>query len=121
MNVFERIREFGVMKALGVTPWLILRLVYAEAMLEACLAGLMALALGLPLCLRYQQSGLDLSKIGHGSHVAGMVLQPILFTRVDWASVWPPIAFLFVLAALAVAYPAGKAALLRPVQAIYHR
>jgi ABC-type lipoprotein release transport system permease subunit len=121
MNVFERIREFGVMKAIGVTPGMVLKLVYAEALMEAVLAALMALGLGVPIALRFQVKGLDLSGLSEGGRISGMVLEPILYTNVSVAAVWQPIAFLFVLSAIAVAYPAGKAAMLQPVKAIYHR
>lgn len=121
MNVFERIREFGVMKAIGVMPGQILKLVYAEALLESLIAAAIALGIGLPLSLRFQNHGLDLSSLGAGGRISGMVMEPILYTQVNFAALWQPIAFLFVLSSVAVAYPAAKAALLQPVKAIYHR
>ena len=45
MSVFERIHEFGVMKAIGVTPWQITALVFMETLVQVSAAGLLALGL----------------------------------------------------------------------------
>lgn len=46
MSVYERTREFGVMRALGARRGLIFRLVVLEALLLSSLGGLLGLALG---------------------------------------------------------------------------
>jgi ABC-type lipoprotein release transport system permease subunit len=51
----------------------------------------------------------------------GVAIEPIWYCRVTPSTVIMPVAFLFVVAALAVVYPAVKAAVIRPVQAIYYR
>jgi ABC-type lipoprotein release transport system permease subunit len=121
MNVFDRMREFGVMRALGTAPSQILRLVYAEALLESLIAAAFALLLGLAVSYRVQSHGLDLSSLSGGSRVAGMVLEPVMHAKVEAGAVAVPIIFLFVLSAIAVAWPASKAALVRPVEAMRGR
>jgi putative ABC transport system permease protein len=46
MSVYERIREFGVMRALGARRGFIFRLVLLEALLLALLGGSVGVALG---------------------------------------------------------------------------
>jgi ABC-type lipoprotein release transport system permease subunit len=41
--------------------------------------------------------------------------------HVTASSLWIPVVFLFVVAAIAVVYPAVKVALLRPLEAIRHQ
>ena len=46
MSVYERVREFGVMRALGARRGFIFRLVLLEALLIALLGGALGLGLG---------------------------------------------------------------------------
>jgi hypothetical protein len=90
--------------------------------LEACLAAALALGLGLPLVHHLESAGIDFhGLVSSSASVGGMLFEPILYPRLTAHAVFPPLAFLFTLAALAVSYPAGKAALLRPVAAMSHR
>jgi ABC-type lipoprotein release transport system permease subunit len=121
MSVFERIHEFGVMKAIGVSPGQVVALIFTEAMIQTTTAGVLALALGLPVSLYYQRHGIDLSGWTGTGTIMGVAIEPIWYCRVTPLTVIMPVVFLFVIAALAVVYPAVKAAVIRPVQAIYYR
>ncbi|MBL4607445.1 MAG: ABC transporter permease [Pseudomonadales bacterium] len=120
MSVFERIREFGIMKALGVNPWQIVQLIFAEAMLQAFVASLFALVVGAGLALRLQERGIDFSNMLSATSFAGIALEPIWYARVSFNSLVLPIVFLFLMTLLAVIYPAIKAAVIKPVDAIHH-
>ncbi|VAX20645.1 Lipoprotein release ABC-type transport system, LolE-like permease protein [hydrothermal vent metagenome] len=122
MNVFERIREFGVMKAIGVTPWQIISIIFAEAMIQAFFACVIALILGVSLSLYFQTHGIDLSTIAGSSlaNIGGVAFDPVWKSRVTANSVLTPIAVLVGIVALAVIYPGVKAAVIRPVEAIHH-
>jgi len=121
MSVFERIHEFGVMKAIGVSPGQVVALIFTEAMIQTTAAGGLALALGLPVSLYYQRHGIDLSEWTGTGTIMGVAIDPVWYCRVTPSTVFMPVVFLFVVAALAVVYPAVKAAVIRPVQAIYYR
>jgi ABC-type lipoprotein release transport system permease subunit len=121
MSVFERIHEFGVMKAIGVSPGQVIALIFTEAMIQTAAAVALALAFGLPVSFYYQTHGIDLSGWTGTGTIMGVALEPVWYCRVTPATVIMPVAFLFIIAALAVVYPAVKAAVIRPVQAIYHR
>ena len=122
MSVFERIPELGVMKALGVSPWRIFGLILTEAMLQAGAAVALALATAVPLSAYFARHPLDfLWFIKETSSIAGVALEPVWYCRITPATIVGPAGFLFGMAVLAVLYPAGKAAVIRPLKAIYHR
>jgi len=121
MSVFERIHEFGVMKAIGVTPWQITALVLLETLLQAALACLLALALGWWSARYFQVNGIDLSGIASATSIGGVALDPVWYAYVTPAALLRPVVFLMAVALLAVIYPAVKAALIRPVAAIHYR
>ena len=121
MSVFERIRELGIMKAIGVTPWQLMLLVYAETMVQVVMASIIALASGWSVAHYFQHNGIDLSAISSSVSFGGVAMDPIWRAYVTTEALIVPIAFLFIIAAAAVIYPAIKAAVIRPVRAIYYR
>lgn len=121
MSVFERIHEFGVMKAIGVSPWQIVLLIFSETLIQVLVASVLALLSGWPLALYYQTHGIDLSAIAGSTTFGGVAIDPIWYAYVTPNSLILPIVFLYLIAVLAVIYPAVKAAVIQPVQAIYYR
>ena len=121
MSVFERIHELGVMKAIGVTPWQLMLMVYTETMVQVLMAGIIASASGWATAYYFQNNGIDLSAIASGVSFGGVAMDPIWRAHVTAEAVVIPIVFLFIIAAVAVIYPAIKAAVIRPVKAIYYR
>jgi ABC-type lipoprotein release transport system permease subunit len=121
MSVFERIRELGVMKAVGVPPLQVAAIVLLEAMLQAAIASAVALAAGLPIVLRLEERGLDLRELLGSISISGVAWEPIWYADVDAMGVIMPVATLFGMVFIAALYPSAKAALLSPVRAIYHR
>ncbi|NWF39367.1 ABC transporter permease [Mariprofundus sp. NF] len=121
MNVFERIHEFGIMKALGVSPWQLVGLVFAETMMMALLAAFTGLLGGWWIADYYQTHGIDMSAIAGSISYGGIAFDPVWYAALTAESLIYPFVFLLLVAALAVIYPAAKAALLSPVKAIYFR
>lgn len=121
MSVFERIHEFGVMKAIGVSPWQIVFLIFSETLILVLVASVLALFTGWPLALYYQTHGIDLSAIAGSTTFGGVAIDPIWYAYVTPNSLILPVVFLYLIAVLAVIYPAVKAAVIQPVQAINYR
>jgi ABC-type lipoprotein release transport system permease subunit len=120
MSVFERIREFGIMKAIGVTPWQLMTLVYAETMIQVVIASIISLASGWSAAHYFQKNGIDLSAIASSTSFGGVAIDPIWNARVTTEALALPVVFLFIIAAAAVIYPAIKAAVIHPVKAIHY-
>ncbi|MCX5865100.1 MAG: FtsX-like permease family protein [Deltaproteobacteria bacterium] len=122
MSVFERIPEFGVMKALGFSPWGLFAMIVVESMLQVTVAVFLALAVGLPISLHFSTHPIDFSGfIQSSSTIAGIAVDARWYCVVTAHSVVLPILFLYLVAGLAILYPAFKAAMLKPLAAIYHR
>ena len=120
MSVFERIREFGIMKAIGVTPWQLMTLIYAETMIQVVIASSISLASGWSAAHYFQKNGIDLSAIASSTSFGGVAIDPIWNAHVTTEALALPVVFLFIIAAAAVIYPAIKAAVIRPVKAIHY-
>jgi ABC-type lipoprotein release transport system permease subunit len=122
MSVFERIREFGVMKALGVGPGRVAQVIAVEALIEAALAALLAGSLGLLMSAILRRHPINLSYLmPQAPTLGGISMDPIVTATLSTSTLVTPLAFLFILSLLAVAYPAYKAATLDPLAAIHHR
>jgi putative ABC transport system permease protein len=119
MAVFERIREFGVLKALGVGPFDVLRLILLETGIQTGIAIGVGLALGIPGILYLSHTGIDLAGFA-GISIMGIALDPVWRAAISLRVFATPIGVLLIIVGAAVVYPALKAALIRPVDAIHH-
>ncbi len=120
MAVFERIRELGVLKAIGVGPGLIMGLILLEGGLQAAIAVVVGLVLSVPGLLYLTRYGLDLSALG-GTSFAGIAFDPVWRGVVTPMTIIAPVLTLLLMVGVSVLYPALKAARLRPVEAMRHQ
>ena len=121
MSVFERIHEFGIMKAIGVKPRQLIVLIYIEMFIQTFLAVLLALGAGSALSWYLQENGLDMSSLADGISFAGLAFDPVWYAAITPNALMMPSVFLFIIAAIAVIYPAIKVAVIQPVEAIHHQ
>jgi putative ABC transport system permease protein len=119
MAVFERIRELGVLKALGMGPLSVFTLVALESAMQTALAVLAGLAVAVPVAFYLARAGLNLSGFS-GISVAGIAFDPVWRAKLAPATFLRPVLLLVCVAAAAGLYPALKAAMIRPVRAITH-
>ena len=120
MAVFERIREFGVLKALGVEPRQVLWLIVVESGLQTGLAVVIGITLALPALWYLVEFGIDVGELG-GVQVLSATFAPVWRAHVTPAAFVVPTSNLVVLVLLAVIYPALKAARISPVEAMRHQ
>ena len=118
MMVYERIREFGMLRALGLQARRLLALVLLESILMTVAGTLFGLALGVPIVLWIGHVGLDLSRFAAGLTEFG--ISTTIYARIEPRDVALPIVVALITAVLAALWPAWKAARLRPAEAIRH-
>jgi ABC-type lipoprotein release transport system permease subunit len=121
MSVFERIHEFGIMKAIGVTPKQTVTLIYIETLLQTTIASIIGLAIGWWLSFYFETNGIDMSGMSSDFTFAGIALDPIWYTAITAKALFTPVFFLYVIAIIAVIYPAIKIAKIKAVDAIHYQ
>ncbi len=118
MAVFERMREFGLMKALGMKPWWILREVLVESFLLLICGLIIGNFLGFLSIYALSGSGIDLSALAAGAEYAGMAR--IIYPAIALKDVLVANLTVLVLGLLVSLYPAIKASRFTPVKALAH-
>ena len=119
MSVFERTRELGVLKAIGLRPTQMVSMVLWESVFLAALAGGIGLVFGGLLDLLVVYVGFDMSAGSpDGFEIMGVRLDPIIYGEVTPFSLFAPISALVGVSVLASVWPAWRAARLQPVEAI---
>jgi ABC-type lipoprotein release transport system permease subunit len=121
MSVMERMREFGVLLAVGMTPSRLALLIVFEGLFLGLTSALLGAGLGALLTWPMIVYGIDLSSfMGESYELAGLSLSTTIHAAWDWPRMIAT-AFLSILfCMMAAAYPAWKAARLRPVEAMHH-
>lgn len=120
MAVFERIKEFGVIKALGAGPAYVLKLVFLESLLQVVIAMGVGGALSIPSLWFLTTRGIHLTTLS-GVSMAGMAFNERWVAVVSLQTFLIPVVMLISIVSLAVLYPSFKAAFIRPVQAMQHQ
>ncbi len=116
MAVFERIKEFGLLRALGMKPARIVRSVVTESAMILITGMAAGNLLGVASVYSVGRTGLDLSLFGRGAEFFGLssVIYPVLAAG-DLAGANLTVFGLGVLVSL---YPAVRAACITPVEAM---
>ena len=120
MAVFERVREFGILKAIGVSPGSVMRLILMEGIIQTAIAILLGCLLSLPALWYLVDVGIDLGELG-GTTVMGMVIDPNIYGIISYQTFTMPLIILLIVVVLGILYPAIKAAKITPIEAMYHQ
>ncbi len=120
MAVFERIKEFGVLKAIGAGPLRVMSLILIECALQAAMAVALGFAAALPGMWYLSKHGIDFGAMG-GMDAMGIAMRKIWYGVYSPESVAGPVIMLLFMVGLASLYPALKAAWISPIRAMRHR
>lgn len=119
MSVFERMKEFGVLRALGLRPGKLIQVVVLESLLLASIATGIGLALGGALDAYLVIYGIDFSaSSGEGFSFAGLTLDPVIHGTVRPGGILITVAAVVICTLAAAIWPAMRAARLEPVDAM---
>lgn len=118
MAVFERMREFGLLKALGMRPGRIVKGILIEALFILVVGMAAGNLLGLASCWALSFQGIDLSALARGVEYAGM--SRVIFPVVQATDLISANLVVLLLGLAVCLYPALKAARLGPVEAMTH-
>jgi ABC-type lipoprotein release transport system permease subunit len=118
MSVFERVREFGVLRAIGMRPRAVFSLVLAESALLALLGIAIGIAIAIPLVLWFEQNPIPMTGESYQAVAEVFRIEPVIVFafRASHFVVTPLI--IFVVAMLSALPPALRASRGRPVDAL---
>jgi putative ABC transport system permease protein len=120
MAVMERIRELGLLSALGMTPRRIGALVVLETVLLALFSIGLAVAIALGAHLALQTYGIDMAAFSQSEvEMSGVIVENLVIHSTIVASKWlASIGAVFVLVVVAALYPAWRATRVNPTEAM---
>ncbi len=119
MAVFERTRELGVMKAVGMRPRQIVTMVVIESVLLGALACVAGLVLG-GIDYWLVVYGIDFSVDGKPLEFMGIAFDAVVRGAFDPSRVPVVLVLVFFVSVVASLWPAWRASRLRPVAAVRH-
>ena len=120
MATYERIPEFGLIKAIGASPWRIMKEVTAEALVLCAVASVAGGVAGCSLALYFQYHPIDLSGFAEGFNTSGVVFSARWRAALTPFAVFYPVLMMWVVSLFAAIYPASKAARIDPIRAMTH-
>ena len=114
MSLYERMFEFGLLRAIGTRPFRLALMILLEAASLTIISSAIGIIIGLAATLAFRRFGIDYT----GIEFAGVVFQEPIYPvfRLYQFTVYPALLFCFTL--VIGLYPALYAALLKPVEAM---
>lgn len=119
MGVLERMREIGVMLAVGISPGRLFALVLTESFWLAIVGLIAGLVISAPIYHYLHTTGLDMSAmIKEGTSFSGAVFDPIMKSQMYLDKLAIILGGVFSLVMLAGMYPAWVATRINPIKAL---
>ncbi len=119
MSVLERTREFGLLRALGMSRHHLLQLVFCESLLLSLLAVVIGWVVGGGLHFWFSSHGIDFSAMmAEGTAIMGTFMDPVVYTELSADRVLQLTLIIFIATLASGIYPAIKAARVTPVEAL---
>ena len=116
MAIFERTREYGVLLAVGITPWRLTKLILIESSSITVVGVVMGIIAGSLITWYFQVHGIIIS--GASEVLRQYGLPERMFPQLSVLSVTIGPALVLVITLLTALYPALKVRRLRPVEAL---
>ena len=119
MSVMERVREFGVLLAIGMAPRRLFGMVVWEAFWLGVFGIVVGVVLTSPFVFYLYTYGWDLTQyMSDGMDIGGVLVDPVMYFRIYPEHAAWVLGMVFGLTMLAGLYPAWRAMRVAPVEAI---
>lgn len=119
MSVLHRKREFGLLRALGLSARDTGLIVFIEGVLLTAASGVIGVSLGFALVWVFFRNGLDLSEMMPPDLTfGGIVFDPVLYPVIEVKHLTQSLFFTAVIGLSASVYPAWQAAALDPAESV---
>lgn len=116
MSMYDRVREFGLMAALGTGQGQLFAMVVCETLVLVAMGGVLGFVLGAAASLYFAEYGLNLSQ--YATAFSFMYMSPIVYPELTLNGCARILIAAMVGAVLAGIYPAWKASRLNPAAAM---
>lgn len=118
MALFERTREIGVMRALGLSPWSVAALVFFETLFLLFLAAGAGAMAGSIWANHLEKYGMDMTSIGGTFSFLGVAFDPHLYARLHTSAITDSVLVMLAVSLAASVYPLFRATRITPADAI---
>jgi ABC-type lipoprotein release transport system permease subunit len=115
MAIFERVREIGLMRALGMRPSAIVYQILVESLMLLALGLLAGNVLAISTII-WLKDGIDISAVSEGMEMMGAA--SVMYPVMEWPDLVLANAVVIVLGIITSLLPAWRAAQYRPVEAL---
>ena len=116
MAVLERIKEFGMLMAIGMNKMKVFMMIVLETVMLGLVAAPVGLGIGWASVIYFSTRGIDLSNYSRGMREIGF--SPIIYPNIESDFYWWLTLAVAITAIIGSLYPAFKAIKLRPVEAL---
>jgi putative ABC transport system permease protein len=117
MVIYERMREIGTLRALGMTGRQMISLFFMEAFFLSLAAAVLGVAVGSALVLPLSISGLDLGKLADVGKM-NLSLSNVIYPQINLSSTLFVLVYAVVVASVITFIPTRRAASIEPVEAL---
>jgi ABC-type lipoprotein release transport system permease subunit len=118
MSVIERVREFGLIRALGMGKRRIAGMVLSEALVLSLTGAAIGSALAVLLGLYTSTKGINMTSLMAVKGMAGTILEPIVYSGWDWKNTIVLNFAMVILTLAASLYPAWQVLKIHPSEAM---
>ena len=118
MSVFERIRELGMLMAIGMKKAHVFTLIMLETILLSLSGGAVGLVVSVLLVRLLNNKGIDMANFGNADSFSEFGMSTLSYPYLDTGYYIQVAVLVFILAILAAIYPALKAIRLVPAEAV---
>ena len=119
LTIFSRIREIGIMRALGTAPKTVVAIIVTETFILAAMSVLLGGVIGGYMNYYYELHPIALPSLQEAYAQYG-ILEAVMPSIFSWNAIFLSAIFIFLLNLLSVVYPLWQTIRIKPIDAIRH-